>query len=398
MVDGFAAGPQALGYFYQARYALFLLLDSDEDSELSIEVLDDVIFGTDGSIYELLQFKHHINSQASLSDSSPDLWKTIGTWSMYLKQSKISFNTLLTLITNASAPNQSIASLLRADKNRNLDIASHRLLQIATASQNANLRPSFEAFLALSDHEREHLLDSIRILDQSKDISDVSSLIKKKINLTVRREYLDSLYERLEGWWLAKVIQHLVAKSKEPITWYEVHDKICEIADQLRADSLPIDFLDAKPPIEPDPRTDNRRFVLQLRLIAVHNKRIEKAILDYYRAFEQRSRWAREELLIGNELDTYEKSLMDEWERHFWACQEKMETDDASEGTLRGCGREVYDWMEFSADVRIRPRVTEPYVVRGSYHILANDDPPRVGWHPKFLDRLEELLASLSER
>jgi hypothetical protein len=44
--------------------------------------------------------------------------------------------------------------------------------------------------------------------------------------------------------------------------------------------------------------------------------------------------------------------------------------------------------------LRIRERVTEPYVVRGGFHILANVKPlPRIYWHPLFLNRLRELLA-----
>jgi len=38
--------------------------------------------------------------------------------------------------------------------------------------------------------------------------------------------------------------------------------------------------------------------------------------------------------------------------------------------------------------------VTEPYVARGSFHILANMAPlPRIYWHPLFLGRLRKLLA-----
>jgi hypothetical protein len=38
--------------------------------------------------------------------------------------------------------------------------------------------------------------------------------------------------------------------------------------------------------------------------------------------------------------------------------------------------------------------VTEPYVTRGSFHILADTAPePRVYWHPRFLDRVGEVLG-----
>jgi hypothetical protein len=118
-----------------------------------------------------------------------------------------------------------------------------------------------------------------------------------------------------------------------------------------------------------------------------------KAILDYYRAFEQRSRWAREELLIGDELEKYEKKLVDEWERHFLAIGNESSDDEASEQELQQLGQKLYNWMEMEAVIRIRPEVTEEYVMRGSYHILADQDPPHVWWHPKFVERLGELLA-----
>jgi hypothetical protein len=46
------------------------------------------------------------------------------------------------------------------------------------------------------------------------------------------------------------------------------------------------------------------------------------------------------------------------------------------------------------AALRIRERVTEPYVVRGGFHILANSRPPRVYWHPQFLRRIGALLEA----
>ena len=48
-------------------------------------------------------------------------------------------------------------------------------------------------------------------------------------------------------------------------------------------------------------------------------------------------------------------------------------------------------WAERAA-IGIRPGVTEPFVVRGSFHMLADEAPPRVGWHPEFHDRLAKIL------
>jgi hypothetical protein len=66
----------------------------------------------------------------------------------------------------------------------------------------------------------------------------------------------------------------------------------------------------------------------------------------------------------------------------------------ASETEQRRVGRQVFNWMEQTADVRIRSSVTEPYVMRGSFHVLADGSTPRVWWHPKFLERVGEILGA----
>lgn len=392
---GFSAGPQALGYLYQTRYALHLILNTPEELELSIESLDDIVFEEKGSPQELLQLKHH-TSPASLTDSSSDLWKTIRIWSANFREGKISLpDTVLTLVTTAQAPDDSIAALLRPDNNRQHRHAAKKLLDIANTSTNTSLTASFDAFKALSPNQQEMLTHSIQILDNSPSISDTADQIKDRLNLAVRRQHLDALYERLEGWWLGKMVRHLSGGSADFITGFEVRDKIRDIAEQFGPEVLPIDYLEAEPSIPPDPDTDNRRFIMQLKAIAVNNRRIEKAILDYYRAFEQRSRWAREELLIDDELEQYEKKLVDEWERFSLALQDDLQLDEAitTEQDWQQFGRDVYKWVDQVADIPIRPRVTEEYVMRGSYHILADRNPPGVWWHPQFVKRLEQLLT-----
>ncbi|MEH1796600.1 MULTISPECIES: ABC-three component system protein [unclassified Nostoc] len=394
MSTGFSAGSQALGYMFQARYALYLILTNKEELELAVESLDDItFFEEENNPTELLQLKHH-TTQASLTDSSTDLWKTLRVWSTQLQENKISLpDTLLTLVTTAEAPETSAAFLLRPIKARNAKLALQKLLEVANKSNNQALTKSFEAFKALDHTQKQLLIDSIQIIDGSPDIIDITPKIKEKL-VAVRREHRDGVYERLEGWWFAKVVKHLRDDSINFISGFEVRDKICEINDQFKPDALPIDFFDLEIPEQPDISQDNRRFVAQLNEIAVHNKRIEKAILDYYKAFEQRSRWAREELLFGGEIEKYEKRLIDEWERYMLALQDEMSDCDDNELDYKKFGRKVFNWMEQEADIRIRPQVTEPYVMRGSYHILADQKLPRIHWHPKFLERLTQLLAT----
>jgi hypothetical protein len=87
--------------------------------------------------------------------------------------------------------------------------------------------------------------------------------------------------------------------------------------------------------------------------------------------------------------------LVDEWERFSAAfLEELMDTQD--ELALKQCGRKILNHMEFDTDyLRIREKVSEPYIKRGSFHMLADDltGKPRVWWHPLFMKRLETQLT-----
>jgi hypothetical protein len=391
-VPDFSAKESGLGYLFQARYALWLILDGPEERETVLESLDDITLESEGIPSELLQTKHH-SAPASLTNASAELWKTLRIWSTHLSGGTVSFpRTALSLVTTAIAPSSSIASRLRREPGRNTGPALEELRNVARDSENDSLKSAFSAFNDLSAEQQRTLVDAITVIDGSPDIAAIADRIRDKLRLAVDRQYRDALYERLEGWWLGKVIEQLRSASPIPVAGFEVYDKVRSIAQQFGPEGLPIDYLDARPE-SLDPAGDTRMFVRQLRAIDVGIARIEKAMLDFYRAFEQRSRWAREELLIGDEIELYERRLVDEWERFSMALAEEL-SPTASETEQQRVGRQIFNWVEQTADWRIRPNVTEPYVMRGSYHLLADGSTPRVWWHPKFLERVGEILGA----
>ena len=54
-------------------------------------------------------------------------------------------------------------------------------------------------------------------------------------------------------------------------------------------------------------------------------------------------------------------------------------------------GRQLFSNME-DKDIRIRPKCQEAFIMRGSYHILANQ--LKIGWHVDFFERLKQLLIT----
>lgn len=392
MSGEFSANASALGYFYQARYALFLLmLRAEANAEMFVERLDDISFEQGSNPVELLQTKHHIKSTASLSDASVDLWKTLRVWSVSVAEHIVNpGETILTLVTTGRAPKGSAASKLRpsATQDRDTDAALITLRNVAESSTSQANQEAFAVFRGLAERQQRTLVSSINVLDSSPNILDTREFILKQMRIGTRPQFLDAVYERIEGWWFNRIVQHLAADSSRPILYRELLDQTNDVQEQFHADSLPIDFLDAIAPDEQNLNQNERAFIEQLRLVLVSEPRIRKAINDYYRAFQQCSKWVREDLLLVGELDGYEKRLVDEWERLFETMKEDL-PDDADEAKRERDGRSLFNATQ-RLNINIRPRCDEPYVMRGSFHILANQ--LRVGWHPAFVDRLKKLL------
>ena len=168
---------------------------------------------------------------------------------------------------------------------------------------------------------------------------------------------------------------------------------IVSIGLEYAPDNLPID-VDESENFELDELSPNDQiFYEQLKLICLGSNRLRMAIRDYYRAFKQRANWVREELLYTNELDKYEKKLIDEWEHSFYAMQDDLSDygDQITENTKVLNAKKLYKEIE-EKDIRIRDRCSDAFVMRGSYHILANQ--LRVGWHIDFYERLAQLLKN----
>lgn len=398
--DQFSAGEQGLGYIYQARLALLQLLQLPEDTSIFLEKDDDLDFIDGDGGKSLASLKHKAVGDR-LTDLSTDFWKSVNIWlARYKRDGRATSNFRFFLFTTGTVSTGSFLARLLPDQPGAPDSAislTESANSALAGSTSKLIAPIATAFKELSDSEKQDFLERILILDGSPRIGDIPALIRDKYLRSVRREHREFVFERLEGWWTDVVIKQLTGAKSEGIFGYEVSDKLSNFAEEYKADNLPITFRGKVPIDEIDTEADPRLFVAQLREIGISSNRIRSAILDYYRAFEQRSAWARENLLVLGEVEEYEDRLTDEWDRYKDVAFEKLKDDNAEE-SLREAGATLYNWAEFETgkieSLRIRARVTEPYVLRGSFHILADSTPkPKVYWHPRFLDRIGKVLG-----
>jgi hypothetical protein len=393
MTNQFSAQDPALGYLYQIKYALWLLLEAgkeDQGIEIAIENLDDIDIIKDGNKLQLIQTKLHRNLDF-LTNSSADLWKTIRIWCSNFKDKKFQIeNTILTIVTTGIAPDGSIANMLRpiACGGRDVEVAVEKLIDIANRSTSQTNLPAYTIFKSLSKEEQILLVEKIQVLDASSTIIDLRQKIINILTYSARKEYVEAVYEHIVGRWNELVISHLYGKSSDYISHKLLSNMIDDIREQYYKESLPINFPQAMQIEEKDLDEDERIFIEQLKLVQIGEKRIKHAISDFYRSSRQRSLWIKDFLIPIFELETYDAKLYEEWDMIFATMEEDLETV-ANEEDMVKMGRKLYSEV-MRLNIHIRHRCTEEFITRGSYHILANQ--LRLGWHVCFKDCLSHLL------
>ncbi|MDE6642086.1 MAG: hypothetical protein K2K63_16360 [Acetatifactor sp.] len=320
------ASEQMLGYLYQVRYALALLLNHDNpDFQISMEKFDDIAFSKDDVPKQLIQVKHHVQHHGNLSDASTDLWRTLKVWIDIINTSPdILDGTEFLIITTSIAPKDSAAYCLKKDDNRNTDGAYQLLKEVCEKSENKAHTTYYNAFLKMDEKILKRLIEQICIIDGASNIIDVDKVFRKQIRYSCIPKYENHICERLEGWWYRKAIEALCSDNPIFITQNQIRALIVSMSQEYSDENLPIDIFEFGSFQENDLGDDEKIFYKQLELIHLGSRRMQVALRDYYRAFHQRANWVRNDLLFINELELYEQRLIDEWDHRFAEMEDNL--------------------------------------------------------------------------
>lgn len=395
-ISTFGAAPSMVGYLYQVRLALLWAIRRSRTSDfvVSLETLDDVSFEVGGEPLAVLQAKHSLKATANLTDLSTELWKTLRVWLVGLASGEIPLGTARFLITTAAAASGSACAALGIEgRARDVAEAAKRLKHAATSSTNSELKPAFEAYLALDEAEREALLAQVYVIPSQPDAVEITEQLQSELyHVSLNHQALS--VQMLEGWWFKRVLNELV-HPEGGIPRAEIDAQISDIQESLKPDALPIDEdLDAlMVALEQLPEFADRPFYKQVELVNGSQLRIRNAITSYLQAFRQRSAWTRHDLLFDADLDKYDKRLQAEWELQYGQVCDEL-GPDATDAAMAQAGRALLKWAE-DAHISIRSGVNVPWVCRGSLHMLAED--MRVGWHPQFETRLKAVLDAAAQ-
>ncbi|MER5698980.1 ABC-three component system protein [Streptomyces mirabilis] len=388
------ASASALGYLYQAKWALLeLLRGSSErpDGAISLELHDDVAWEVADRPVDLLQTKLHQRSTRTLGDRDDDLWRTIRSW-MDTHDPGDAEGPWLTLVTTQQARDGSAAAALRSP-GRVPGVALRRLETAAAESKSKETAEARTRFLALSASARATFVERMRVIDGTLGIDDLDRAVRKRLGFALPSEDgpRTAFMGQLWAWWFDQVVE-MLQKRRTSVSVGMVHRRVEQIRDDYTADRLPtlVERSDWQAEQQKGVDYSERNFVHQLRWVNLGRPELEKAMMDYYRAYNQAVAWADNDLIGLDELPRYQADLVDEWERLFARMVRRLPAD-ASEQDRQDAGEELLWQVLDSVTVRIRDQYDEVFFHRGQHHCLA--DEARVGWHPEFLQRVQALTV-----
>lgn len=379
----FEAKDPSLGYYYQVLYSLYLMLVRRDIPNLTmkLEGLDDLEIICSGNLH-LIQLKHHNTDGNSLSDRSLDFWKTIRVWSTEIAQDKIREinNTIFSLVTTGKISDNSFLLKLKDGKSRDAEYALKEMIKISANQSVKSTEKSYKAFSDLSYTQKKLLINNVYIIDQEVDIVAVEELIKSQLKYSASPDKVSALFEGVIGWWLMQCIDLLSDSDKSEIKDGDLQNKIWEIIETLKQDNLPDSFVLSS--IEnPLNEFENHIFFKQLKLIALGNRSLLKAINDFRKAYGQKNKWLQDGLILPDEIEKYEQNLYDNWNRLFSKVADKYDGSKNSE-ELMLAGQDFYNEFIGKTHPNIRPNYSSTYYPIGSYHMLA--DEKQIGWNPDY--------------
>lgn len=393
-----AADAAALGFYYQALFALVTLIaQTTDDAAVVVERLDDVELKVDGNTM-LYQLKHSMSeTPPPVTLASRALWKTVKVWIDALPALTLSETTLWLVVVGSIPGDCPLKALLETDLDRSellkaMQEEAKRVIDERTAAKKAGKKlpheersQGCEAFVALGATEQHNLLRRIRMQQNSPTIDQIEGNVATYLTL-LPKEHCLPIAKGLVEWWDRQVMYSLCGKRERVLTHIELQQQITSLISDIEEARLVPDFMTAVPPKEYQP---DGMLTRQIQLVDGRESDLTIAIREEWRAREQRSKWVTANPGMASTINDYDLVLCEKWsDRHMQMAEDCSEVEDKEK---RESGLKLLRWAHQEAPGSV-PSLSEGwsghYYVSGSYHVLAID--LKVGWHPDYRDLLKD--------
>lgn len=378
-----AAGPY-LGFALQPVRLCYHLLSSPLDSNVSLELLDDVaVHYGDGKL--LLEQCKSALSHNALSDWSEDLWKALANWLDVVASGKIDpENTFFQLYVTPPRVGKLSSAMHAAREPR----AVHALLKEVEKKLKARTRPPrciahVRKVLDAPETHRDAVIARFSAISVDNDpIEPLRALLAPTIPTASIEVICQSAIGMAKEWADQRIRKGMPAQ----VGVDEFRRNFHAFVQRNNLPGYLPSFTDAPSAVDAQAVLKNRPvFIRQLQLIEATEEQQLRAASDFMRTSGDKAAWADQGLVYDGSFDDWEESLL----RRHAAIQGEV-NDLFSEKTEIVKGRTVYNRCSV-LDVPLDSRALPGHFTHGGFNDLA--ERRLLGWHAEheaLLDKEDE--------
>lgn len=379
------------GFLFQPHRALLHLATSPRRSVVGLETLDDITVLYPQGATLLEQAKLSSSQRPPLGDTSRNLWRSLQNWKSAVEQGYVNLDrAAFHLVTNSVLSNGILHELRDAPPGSAARRALLLTLREAGKKVTGDIRKMASDVLAWSDDELLALVQRVVVIDGTE--SGTPTELRQRVfqHLAMPSRHEDEIYEGLLGWIDSAALR--MALEGTPIWFtreafenqyrrllfrYDDVTRVRETAEQLMA-------------VTDKERQDRRGrlFVFQLHWTGLtdDDEQILEAIDAHIRSGTETTRLSREGTVSADDFRAFDDRLITRWKllarKHHASVGRSSEDDGAR------AGQELLTETLLHREMLAGQATSEYYLTQGAYHRLA-DDPPALGWHPNYKDKLQ---------
>lgn len=381
-----APGPMA-GYLFQPVRALYWLVKGPRGATVGIETEDDVVvlLKGGGKIYE--QDKSSIKKEGSpFGDKSYALWNTLAIWLSAINIGKVEVEKAnFLLVSNKAIPRDSLIQKISEAKGENETRECYRRLKSigSDVKTESKVGEKVAEVLGYDEMVLNQLICQIDVETFGSNLGEVEKEeIISLLHLTDREAH-DVIIDALLGWLIEVMLDFWNAGEPAWITREALDNRLDKVRGKLRRRRFRASPARELLVSEEEKKAHTGKvFVKQLEIICLEEENAYDAIIDFIRCGKERRRLAQEGNATAQDWDMFHESLKAKWKTVRGIENAKEHKTDEK------LGQAVYWNTMAQVEPRLGEIETEQYLVKGSYHRLA--DKLMVGWHPEYKNRLEK--------
>lgn len=391
-----SAPGQLAGYFFQAERALFRLATGNRGTVVGIETLDDVAAIDRHGRTTLEQDKHYTSDRAPLADRSKEFWNTLGIWLTAIEAEEVELETAeFHFVTNKLVSDGLVHDLIKLQKfSDDVRLAEFvAKLRKAGANPPMRLKPIVESVLRRPDESLIAFAKQIRVTDAG--LGSCGDGLRETIAdaLHLDASNAPDVLNGLLGWLHDTTL--LLVRSGKP-AWFSWEDFCERYRRELFAHTDKLFFKEraaAEIPVTDQHRAAYRErlFLKQLLWLGIpeNDEQFIEAMNDVFRSTSEAIRLTQKGIVTPSDFRAFDERLVEKWKS-----VRRVHTPrplPATEASLQDVGNNLLHRVMDHREPLAGNETQEWYLTRGALHKLA-DSPPRVGWHPHYQEKWEQLV------